>query len=98
MGQNKKKRDAEAVLTTASASTVRGMKGIMGFTMLIQQKLTPNVSMDKTQQKIMNWLPAIFTFMFAGMPAGLVLYWSCSNVFSIIQQSVLLKLVNKNTK
>ena len=71
---------------------------IMGFTMLIQQKLTPNVSMDKTQQKIMNWLPAIFTFMFAGMPAGLVLYWSCSNVFSIIQQSVLLKLVNKNTK
>ena len=54
--------------------------------------------MDKTQQKIMNWLPAIFTFMFAGMPAGLVLYWSCSNVFSIIQQSVLLKLVNKNTK
>ena len=62
---------------------------IMGLTMFIQQKMTPNMSIDKTQQKLMNWLPVIFTFMFAGMPAGLVLYWSCSNVFSIIQQSVL---------
>ena len=71
---------------------------IMGLTMFIQQKMTPNMSIDKTQQKLMNWLPVIFTFMFAGMPAGLVLYWSCSNVFSIIQQSVLLKLVNKESK
>lgn len=71
---------------------------IMGLTMFIQQKMTPNMSIDKTQQKLMNWLPVIFTFMFAGMPAGLVLYWSCSNVFSIIQQSVLLKVVNKESK
>ena len=70
---------------------------LMGFTMWIQQILQPaNASIDPTQQKIMRWMPVIFTFMFASMPAGLVLYWTCSNIFTIIQQSVIMKLLNNN--
>ena len=28
--------------------------------------------------------------MFSGMPAGLILYWCCSNIFTIFQQAVIL--------
>ena len=68
---------------------------IMGFTMWLQQRLQPMTGADPTQQKIFKWMPVIFTFMFASMPAGLVLYWSCSNVFTIIQQAIITKKLNK---
>ena len=69
---------------------------IMGFTMFLQQKLQPSTAMDPTQQKIIKWMPVIFTIMFASMPAGLVLYWSCSNIFTIMQQTIILKIINKD--
>ena len=70
---------------------------IMGLTMWAQQKLQPaNINLDPAQQKILKWLPVIFTAMFASMPAGLILYWSCSNIFTIFQQAILLKLINKD--
>lgn len=58
---------------------------IMGATMFLQQKLTPS-AMDPTQQKIMLALPVVFTFLFFGFPAGLILYWIVNNVLSIAQQ------------
>lgn len=58
---------------------------IMGVTMVIQQKMTPS-AMDPTQQKIMMFLPVIFTFLFLTFPSGLVLYWLVNNVLSIMQQ------------
>ena len=64
----------------------------MGLTMFVQQLMTPMPQMDKSQQKIFKWMPIILTFILAPMPAGLVLYWSCSNIFTIIQQSVIFKL------
>lgn len=36
-------------------------------------------------QRVMKWMPIIFTVMFAFMPAGLVLYWTVSNIFGIGQ-------------
>jgi len=33
----------------------------------------------------MKWMPILFTIMFAWMPAGLVLYWTVSNIFGIGQ-------------
>ena len=59
---------------------------IMGITMYIQQSLQPAMSADPTQAKIMKFLPLIFTIMFAGLPSGLVLYWTVNNILSIIQQ------------
>lgn len=58
---------------------------LMGATMFLQQKLSPPAG-DPTQQKVMLFLPAVFTVMFLNFPAGLVLYWLCNNVLSIGQQ------------
>ena len=38
------------------------------------------------QQKIFQFLPVVFTFMFLWFPAGLVLYWVVNNLLSIAQQ------------
>lgn len=58
---------------------------VMGATMFLQQRLTPAAG-DPTQQKIMMFMPLIFTAMFLNFPAGLVLYWLCNNILSIGQQ------------
>jgi YidC/Oxa1 family membrane protein insertase len=41
---------------------------------------------DPRQAKMMLFMPVIFTFMFFNLPAGLVLYWTLSNVLQIAQQ------------
>lgn len=58
----------------------------MGVTMFIHQRLTPTNFTDPTQEKIMKFLPLIFTFFFVTFPSGLTLYWFVNNIFSIIQQ------------
>jgi YidC/Oxa1 family membrane protein insertase len=62
---------------------------VMGVTMWVQMKLNP-APPDPTQQIIFNWMPLIFTFMLAGFPAGLVIYWAWNNTLSVIQQSVIM--------
>ncbi|MBE7414153.1 MAG: YidC/Oxa1 family membrane protein insertase [Deltaproteobacteria bacterium] len=62
----------------------------MGATMFLQQKMTPT-AMDPAQQKIMMFLPLIFTFMFLTFPSGLVLYWLVNNVLTIGQQYYIYK-------
>ncbi len=64
---------------------------VMGLTMLIQQWLTPTGG-DPTQKKIMMIMPVVFTWMFLGFPAGLVLYWMVNNILSIGQQLVTNKM------
>ncbi len=63
---------------------------IMGITMWFQMKLNPTPP-DPTQQIIFNWMPLIFTFMLAGFPAGLVIYWAWNNTLSVIQQSFIMR-------
>jgi YidC/Oxa1 family membrane protein insertase len=36
-------------------------------------------------------MPLIFTFMLAGFPAGLVIYWAWNNLLSVIQQSFIMR-------
>jgi YidC/Oxa1 family membrane protein insertase len=43
---------------------------------------------DPMQQRIFQLMPILFTFIMAGFPAGLLLYWTFSNVFSIFQQYI----------
>jgi YidC/Oxa1 family membrane protein insertase len=57
----------------------------MGASMLVQQKMMPAAG-DPTQQRMMMFMPVIFTVMFINFPSGLVLYWFASNVMSIAQQ------------
>jgi len=58
---------------------------VMGITMVIQQKMTPT-SVDPRQNKIMMFMPVIFTFLFLNFASGLVLYWLVNNILSIAQQ------------
>ena len=59
---------------------------IMGGTMLYQAQLTPmSPGMDPAQQKIMRYMPLMFMVFLYNMSSGLTLYWSVSNVLSIIQ-------------
>ena len=36
-------------------------------------------------------MPLIFTFMFAGLPSGLVIYWTWNNLLSVTQQYVMMR-------
>ncbi len=63
---------------------------LMGLSMFIMQKMSPPMG-DPTQQKIMMFLPIIFTFMFLSFPSGLVLYWLVNNLLSMLQQGLLLR-------
>ena len=65
---------------------------LMGATMYLQQHLTPTTFTDPMQEKIFKFLPLIFTIFFVTFPAGLVLYWFVNNIFSILQQL----LINKS--
>ena len=58
--------------------------------MFLQQKFNPPPP-DPVQAKVMMMLPLIFGFMFMWFPSGLVLYWTVSNAFGIVQQYVMNK-------
>ncbi len=64
----------------------------MGITMFVQQKITPNQMQDATQKKIFQFLPVIFTVMMAWFPAGLTLYWTVNNLFTVAQQYYINKI------
>lgn len=52
--------------------------------MVIQQRMTP-MSMDPAQKKMMAFMPVIMLVFLYDLPSGLTLYWTVSNLFSIIQ-------------
>jgi YidC/Oxa1 family membrane protein insertase len=58
---------------------------LMGCSMFAQQKLSPQPP-DKAQANMFMVMPIVFTYMLAQMPAGLVIYWTWSNLLSIAQQ------------
>ncbi len=59
---------------------------LMGASQFVMQKMTPTTG-DPMQQKIMLFMPVVFTFMFLSFPSGLVIYWLVSNILSIAQQA-----------
>ncbi|XKM13912.1 membrane protein insertase YidC [Orbaceae bacterium ac157xtp] len=62
---------------------------LMGATMFLIQKMSPTAVADPMQQKIMTYMPLIFTVFFLWFPSGLVLYYTVSNLFTIIQQRII---------
>ncbi|TMB56336.1 MAG: membrane protein insertase YidC [Deltaproteobacteria bacterium] len=63
---------------------------VMGASMFVQQWLTPQQG-DPAQQRMMMFMPILFTYMFMNFPAGLVLYWLVNNVLTIGQQYLSLR-------
>lgn len=58
---------------------------VMLVTMYFQMKLTPSAG-DPEQRKVMMLTPFLFSFLLYSFSAGLTLYWTLSNLISIIQQ------------
>ncbi|MDG1751774.1 MAG: membrane protein insertase YidC [Thalassotalea sp.] len=68
---------------------------LMGVSMFIMQKMQPMTIQDPMQQKIMQYMPVMFTVFFFWFPSGLVLYWLVSNVISIIQMKIIFAGIEK---
>ncbi len=62
---------------------------LMGISMYIQQKLNPAPA-NKDQARVFAMMPLIFTFMLGHFASGLVIYWTLSNILSIIQQKAIM--------
>ena len=58
---------------------------LMGISMAVQMRMNPPPP-DPVQAKIFQWMPVFFTFLLAGFPAGLVIYWTWNNTLSVAQQ------------
>jgi YidC/Oxa1 family membrane protein insertase len=81
---------------------------IMGVTMLLQQKLssgfnskkvvTEKTSEAKIQENMMLVMPVLFTYICASFPVGVIIYWTISNIFSIIQQYFATNCASKKKK
>lgn len=58
---------------------------MMGVSMIATMKMT-SATADPQQVKIMMYMNVAFIFLFAWLPAGLLLYITLSNILSIVQQ------------
>ena len=63
---------------------------LMGISMFLQQKMSPQPP-DKSQARVFMLMPIIFTFMLSSVAAGLVIYWTWSNLLGIGQQWYIMK-------
>ena len=68
---------------------------LYGVTMFFLQKMSPTPVTDPVQRKVFMAMPFVFTFMFCTFPAGLTLYWLVSNCFTILQQFVIFRSLEK---
>ncbi|MCI0571635.1 MAG: YidC/Oxa1 family insertase periplasmic-domain containing protein [Myxococcaceae bacterium] len=68
---------------------------LLGVTMIITQKMQPQM-MDAAQARMMTWvLPIVFTFMMLQIPAGLTLYIFTNNILTVGQQYGLRKWMER---
>lgn len=59
---------------------------LLGVLMALQQKFTPQTTMDPAQQKMMMIMPIMFSVFMIFFPAGLVIYIFVNTVMSVVQQ------------
>lgn len=59
---------------------------LLGVFMFLQQKLTPSASADPAQQKMMMFMPLMFSVFLIYLPSGLVIYIFINTMMSVVQQ------------
>jgi YidC/Oxa1 family membrane protein insertase len=69
---------------------------LMGASMILMMKMTSTTA-DPQQAKIMMYMNIAFIFLFAWLPAGLLLYITLSNVLSIAQQMYVHRIISRKT-
>jgi YidC/Oxa1 family membrane protein insertase len=61
---------------------------LMAATAFVQQWISPR-NPDPSQQKMMMYMPVVFSIIFIELPAGLSLYYFFSNLLGVVQQFIL---------
>jgi YidC/Oxa1 family membrane protein insertase len=61
-----------------------------GASMWLSTAMNPPAP-DPTQQKIFQFMPIVFTFIMAPFAVGLLIYWTWSNILTVIQQYVIMR-------
>ena len=70
---------------------------LMGFSMYLQQRLSPPPT-DPTQRVMFTYaMPLIFTYIMANFAAGVIIFWTWSNLLSTLQQWLITRLYEKQT-
>ena len=64
---------------------------LMSGTMALQSYLTPSMGDPQQQKMMMIMMPVMMLFMFYSFPSALSLYWTVSQVLSIVQMLMLRK-------
>jgi len=57
-------------------------------TQLLSSLLMSSPAMDPTQRKIMMFMPLVFVIFFINFPAGVILYWITTNLWTMGQQLI----------
>jgi YidC/Oxa1 family membrane protein insertase len=60
---------------------------------LFSSLLMSSSAMDPTQRKIMVLMPLVFVFLFINFPAGVIVYWITTNLWTIVQQTIVKRIV-----
>jgi YidC/Oxa1 family membrane protein insertase len=63
---------------------------VYGFTMWLTTSMNPPAP-DPAQQKIFQFMPVIFTFIMAPFAVGLLIYWTWTNLLSVLQQYIIMR-------
>ena len=71
---------------------------LMGATSFAQMAMMPNTSADKTQATIMKLMPIMFLVFCYNYASALALYWTTSNLFSIVQTWITKRLPEPELK
>lgn len=63
---------------------------LMAITMALQMRMNPPPP-DPTQKMIFAFMPWVLMLTMSKMPSGLLLYWTWSNILSMLQQYVIMR-------
>lgn len=74
----------------AGALGLGAWASLYGFTMWLTTAMNPPAP-DPIQQRMFQMMPLIFMFIMAPFAVGLLIYWTWSNVLSILQQYVIMR-------
>lgn len=83
--------ETKATLLMVGTFAIPVLAIISGVTTYIQMKMISPSTKDPTQQSMTNMMPIMFAFITYTVPAGLAIYWIVGNIFTIIQQAVMLR-------